>query len=62
MKRRPLRILAAAPGASGAAAAQEWPAKPIRIHTMSPAEFTSFYERERSKWAAVVTESGIKLG
>jgi hypothetical protein len=74
------------------AAAQAWPAKPIRIivpytpggssdiiaraisqplsqalpqgaevYTMTPPEFAQFFERERAKWAAVVTKSGVKL-
>ena len=36
-------------------------AQGAEVYTMSPAEFTQFYDRERSKWAAVVAQSGIKL-
>jgi tripartite-type tricarboxylate transporter receptor subunit TctC len=36
-------------------------AQGAEVYTMSPTEFTQFYERERSKWATVVTQSGIKL-
>ena len=28
---------------------------------MTPAEFTSFFERERKNWAKVVAESGVRL-
>jgi hypothetical protein len=28
---------------------------------MTPPEFAQFFERERAKWAAVVTKSGVKL-
>ena len=30
-------------------------------HTMSPAEFGSFFEAERKKWAGVVAQGGVKL-
>jgi tripartite-type tricarboxylate transporter receptor subunit TctC len=35
-------------------------AQGAEVYTMSPAEFTQFYERERGKWAAVVAQSGVK--
>jgi len=31
------------------------------VYTMSQAEFSSFFERERKKWAAVVAQGGVKL-
>ena len=31
------------------------------VSTMSPPEFTQFFDKERSKWASVVTQSGVKL-
>jgi tripartite-type tricarboxylate transporter receptor subunit TctC len=31
------------------------------VHTMSPTEFSSFFERERKQWAAVVAQGGVKL-
>ena len=31
------------------------------VHTMTPAEFSTFFERERKQWAAVVQQSGVKL-
>ena len=31
------------------------------VHTMTPAEFTQFFERERKTWATVVAQGGIKL-
>ena len=31
------------------------------VHTMNPAEFSSFFERERKNWAAVVQKSGVKI-
>jgi tripartite-type tricarboxylate transporter receptor subunit TctC len=31
------------------------------VHTMTPAEFTTFFERERKQWAAVVAQSGVKI-
>jgi len=30
------------------------------VVTMTPAEFTTFFERERKRWATVVTQGGIK--
>jgi tripartite-type tricarboxylate transporter receptor subunit TctC len=36
-------------------------AQGAEVCTMSPPEFTQFFERERSKWASVVTQSGVKL-
>ena len=31
------------------------------VHTMSPAEFSTFFERERKHWATVVAQGGVKL-
>jgi len=31
------------------------------VHTMTPTEFATFFERERKNWAAVVNSSGVKL-
>jgi tripartite-type tricarboxylate transporter receptor subunit TctC len=31
------------------------------VYTMSPAEFTQFFERERKNWAAVVAKGGVKI-
>ncbi|MBL0087807.1 MAG: tripartite tricarboxylate transporter substrate binding protein [Ideonella sp.] len=31
------------------------------VHTMPPAEFSSFFESERKKWATVVSQGGVKL-
>ncbi|OYU93229.1 MAG: ABC transporter substrate-binding protein [Burkholderiales bacterium PBB5] len=31
------------------------------VHTMSPAEFTTFFEKERKHWAGVVAQGGIKI-
>ena len=31
------------------------------VHTMSPADFSRFFERERKTWAKVVAEGGVKL-
>jgi len=31
------------------------------VHTMSPAEFTAFFERERKQWAGTVAQSGVKI-
>ena len=31
------------------------------VVTMTPAEFTTFFERERKQWAAVVAQGGIKV-
>ena len=36
-------------------------AQGAEVYTMSPTEFTQFYERERAKWAVVVAQSGVKL-
>ena len=36
-------------------------AQGAEVYTMTPAEFGSFFERERAKWAAVVKTGGIKL-
>jgi tripartite-type tricarboxylate transporter receptor subunit TctC len=36
-------------------------AQGAEVYTMSPPEFTQFFERERVKWASVVTQSGVKL-
>ena len=31
------------------------------VYTMTPTEFTSFFERERKHWAKVVAEGGVRL-
>lgn len=31
------------------------------VYTMSPAEFATFFERERKNWAAVVVQGGVKI-
>ena len=36
-------------------------AQGAEVYTMAPAEFGSFFERERSKWAAVVKQSGVRI-
>jgi len=36
-------------------------AQGAEVHTMSPADFSTFFERERTNWAAVVTKAAIKL-
>nr|WP_316639471.1 tripartite tricarboxylate transporter substrate binding protein [uncultured Roseateles sp.] len=36
-------------------------AQGAEVYTMSPAEFSTFFERERKNWAAVVTKAGVKL-
>ncbi len=36
-------------------------AQGAEVYTMSPTEFGQFFERERSKWAAVVKQSGVKI-
>ncbi len=36
-------------------------AQGAEVYTMSPTEFTAFYEKERVKWAAVVAKAGVKL-
>jgi len=36
-------------------------AQGAEVYTMSPAEFVTFFEHERKRWAGVVTKGGIKL-
>jgi tripartite-type tricarboxylate transporter receptor subunit TctC len=36
-------------------------AQGAEVYTMSPAEFSQFFDRERAKWAAVVKQSGVKI-
>jgi len=36
-------------------------AQGAEVYTMSPTEFTQFFDKERVKWATVVTQSGVKL-
>jgi tripartite-type tricarboxylate transporter receptor subunit TctC len=31
------------------------------VHTMTPPEFSAFFERERKTWSSVVAQSGVKL-
>ena len=31
------------------------------VYTMTPAEFSTFFERERKNWASVVTQGGVRL-
>jgi tripartite-type tricarboxylate transporter receptor subunit TctC len=31
------------------------------VHTMSPTEFTAFFERERKQWAGTVAQSGVEI-
>jgi len=31
------------------------------VHTMSPTEFSAFFERERKQWAGVVAQSGVTI-
>jgi tripartite-type tricarboxylate transporter receptor subunit TctC len=31
------------------------------VHTMSPADFATFFERERKNWATVVAQGGVKV-
>ncbi|WP_157272162.1 Bug family tripartite tricarboxylate transporter substrate binding protein [Azohydromonas aeria] len=31
------------------------------VHTMTPTEFTAFFERERASWAKVVAQGGVKI-
>ena len=31
------------------------------VYTMTPAEFTAFFERERKNWATVVTQGGVRI-
>ncbi|MEK8034691.1 tripartite tricarboxylate transporter substrate binding protein [Ideonella sp. DXS29W] len=36
-------------------------AQGAEVHTMNPAEFGAFFERERRHWATVVAQGGVKL-
>ena len=36
-------------------------AQGAEVYTMSPSEFSTFYEREQKRWAAVVASGGVKL-
>ena len=36
-------------------------AQGAEVHTMTPADFSRFFERERKTWAKVVADAGIKL-
>ena len=36
-------------------------AQGAEVRTMTPAEFTTFFDTERKRWAAVVAEGGVKL-
>ena len=36
-------------------------AQGAEVYTMSPVEFTRFYDRERATWAAVIAQSGVQL-
>ena len=36
-------------------------AQGAEVYTMSPTEFTSFFERERKQWAKVVAQGGVKI-
>ncbi len=36
-------------------------AQGAEVHTMSPAEFVTFFEGERKRWGSVVAKSGVKL-
>jgi tripartite-type tricarboxylate transporter receptor subunit TctC len=36
-------------------------AQGAEVHTMSPTEFSAFFERERKQWASVVQQGGVKL-
>ena len=31
------------------------------VYTMTPTEFTTFFERERKQWAAVVKQGGVSI-
>ena len=31
------------------------------VYTMTPTEFSSFFERERRQWASLVAHGGVKL-
>lgn len=35
-------------------------AQGAEVHIMSPAEFKTFFERERKQWAAVAAQGGVK--
>ena len=36
-------------------------AQGAEVYTMSPPEFTQFFEKERSMWAVLVKQSGVKF-
>ena len=36
-------------------------AQGAEVHTMSPADFTTFFEREQKRWAVVVASGGVKI-
>ena len=36
-------------------------AQGAEVYTMSPTEFSAFFERERAKWAVVVKQAGVKI-
>jgi len=36
-------------------------AQGAEVYTMSPAEFSTFFDREQKRWAAVVASGGVKL-
>jgi len=36
-------------------------AQGAEVYTMSPTEFSSFFERERKQWASVVAQGGVKI-
>jgi len=36
-------------------------AQGAEVHTMSPAEFAAFFDKEQKRWAAVVASGGVKL-
>ena len=36
-------------------------AQGAEVHTMSPAEFATFFDREQKRWAAVVASGGVKI-
>ena len=36
-------------------------AQGAEVHTMSPTEFSAFFERERRQWAKVVAQGGVKI-
>ena len=31
------------------------------VHTMTPAELTTFFERERKHWATIVAQGGVRV-